>query len=68
MFKLIGKAKFSINKNKIVMSKINSLKILIVGLTTVLALTNFGKEKLKEEKTRSFYLLTNFSSNEKDKL
>ncbi|PIF34785.1 hypothetical protein CLU81_5449 [Flavobacterium sp. 9] len=50
------------------MSKINSLKILIVGLTTVLALTNFGKEKLKEEKTRSFYLLTNFSSSAKDKL
>lgn len=50
------------------MSKINSLKILIVGLTTVLALTNFGKEEFKKEKTRSFYLLTNFSSIAKDKL
>jgi hypothetical protein len=50
------------------MNKVNSLKILIVGLTTVLALTNFGKDELRKEKTRSFYLMTNFSSGEKDKL
>jgi|GEM_PF-5664203 len=50
------------------MNKINSLKILIVGLTTVLALTNFGKDELRKEKATSFYLITNFSLGEKDKL
>lgn len=50
------------------MNKVNSLKILIVGLTTVLALTNFGKEDFRKENARCYYLSANFSSDIKDKL
>ncbi|MRX41168.1 hypothetical protein GJU43_17925 [Flavobacterium sp. LC2016-23] len=34
------------------MYKINNLKILIVGLTSVLALANFNKDGLKEIKAK----------------
>lgn len=34
------------------MYKIDNLKILIVGLTSVLALANFNKDGLKEVKTK----------------
>lgn len=46
------KRKVNLSKINKVMYKINNLKILIVGLTSVLALANFSKNHLKEVKTQ----------------
>lgn len=45
----------------------NSLRILIVGLTTVLALTNFGKEDFRKEILSYYHTSENFSSDIKNR-
>ncbi|WP_161595832.1 hypothetical protein [Flavobacterium pectinovorum] len=49
------------------MNNINNLKILIVALTTVLALTNFGKEEFRKEILNCYHLSENISSDLKNK-